>query len=139
MGLIEINRNPSPGQLRLFAGVAVPGLCVVAGVLLWWKARLPSAAWAVWAAGAVVALAGLGRPGLVRPLFIALSYAAAPVGWVVALVLLAFVYYAIMTPIGLVMRLTGRDPLARRFDRSATSYWVTRRPTAEIERYFRQY
>lgn len=139
MGLIEINRNPSPGQLRLFAGVGVPGLCLAAGALLWWKARLPAAAWAVWAAGAVVALAGLARPALVRPVFIGLSYAAAPAGWVMGVVLLALVFYGIMTPIGLVMRLMARDPLARKFDRSAGSYWVARRPTDDVERYFRQY
>ena len=37
-------------------------------------------------------------------------------------------FFLVITPIGLVMRLTGKDFLARRFDRAATSYWVRRDP-----------
>jgi hypothetical protein len=34
-----------------------------------------------------------------------------------------------MVPIGLIMRAVGReDPLRRRFDQKAPSYWITREP-----------
>ena len=36
---------------------------------------------------------------------------------------LALVYYLVLTPIGLVSRLV-RDPLRRRFDARAASYWI---------------
>jgi len=139
MSLIEINRNPSAGQLRVFAGVGVPALCAAAGAVLWFRVRAPAWAWAVWAAGALFAVVGLVRPRLARGAFVALSYAAAPLGALVSVVLLALVYYGIMTPIGLTMRALGRDALGRRFDRKASSYWIPRRPVEDIERYFRQY
>jgi hypothetical protein len=41
---------------------------------------------------------------------------------------MGLMFFLVITPIGLVMRLTGKDFLARRFDRAATSYWVRRDP-----------
>lgn len=61
-----------------------------------------------------------------------------PVGWSVSFLLLACVYYAILTPTGLLMRVLGRDPMERTIDRSSTSYWVRRKPVADPRRYFRQ-
>jgi hypothetical protein len=49
------------------------------------------------------------------------------------------VFYGVLTPIGLLMRLFGRDPLNRTFDRSATSYWIEHDPGSDLDRYFQQY
>jgi hypothetical protein len=53
--------------------------------------------------------------------------------------LLLVVYYLVLTPIGLLMRLIGYDPLQRRFDRSAQSYWTPHDPAADDARYFKQF
>jgi predicted membrane metal-binding protein len=37
-------------------------------------------------------------------------------------------FYTIVTPLGLLMRLTGKDPLRVRLDAAADSYWIARRP-----------
>lgn len=42
---------------------------------------------------------------------------------VIVRAVLTLVYYLIVTPLGLVLRLL-RDPLARRLDRRAGTYWV---------------
>lgn len=49
-------------------------------------------------------------------------------GYVNSRVLLTTVYYLVITPFGLIMRLLGRDPLRRR-DSGRDSYWI-RRPTS---------
>lgn len=41
---------------------------------------------------------------------------------------LAFVYFAVVTPTGLLLRTFGKDPLRLRFDPSAASYWIVRQP-----------
>jgi hypothetical protein len=41
---------------------------------------------------------------------------------------LGLVYFSTVTPIGLVLRVLGKDPLRLRFDREAESYWIERRP-----------
>lgn len=47
---------------------------------------------------------------------------------------LALVYCLAVTPIGLLRRLLGHDPLALRLDRAAASYWQKRAPDAERSR-----
>ena len=53
--------------------------------------------------------------------------------------LLVIIFYLIVTPLGLVMRMLGRDPMQRKFDRSAASYWIERPQHDETARYFRQF
>lgn len=62
-----------------------------------------------------------------------------PVSWSVSQLLLATVYYLVVTPIGVAMRLAGRDPLQRKFDRSAETYWIERKPPENSSRYFKQF
>ena len=38
------------------------------------------------------------------------------------------IFYLAITPFGVVMRLIGKDPLRRGFDRKAESYWIDRTP-----------
>ena len=44
------------------------------------------------------------------------------------LLALAILFYGVVTPTGLLMRLFGKDPLRLRFDREAKSYWIAREP-----------
>ena len=41
-------------------------------------------------------------------------------------IVLAVVFYLVVTPIGLMMRLTGKDPLRLKLDKDAKSYWLER-------------
>ena len=43
-------------------------------------------------------------------------------------VIMGLVFYTTVTPIGLLRRLLGQDPLRLRFDRDAVSYWIERHP-----------
>lgn len=47
---------------------------------------------------------------------------------VVSPIALGVLFFVVITPIGLLMRLTGKDPLRLKFDRSAESYWIRREP-----------
>ena len=74
-----------------------------------------------------------------RAVYVGLSCAAFPVGFVVSHVVMVLVYYGVVTPIGLVMRLLGHDPMHRGFDRDAATYWVERPAVHDPKRYFRQF
>ena len=43
-------------------------------------------------------------------------------------VMMGLVFYTTVTPIGLVRRLLGKDPLRLRLDRDAVTYWIERDP-----------
>jgi len=46
----------------------------------------------------------------------------------VSSVIMRAVFYTTVTPIGLVGRLLGKDPLRLRLDRDAATYWIDRHP-----------
>jgi hypothetical protein len=139
MALIEINWNPSGRELRQFSGIWFPVSFALLGGLVWYQAGdLPVAILALWVVAGTVSVAGLVNPSWIRPVYLtwmALSY---PVGWIVSRLLLAVIFYLALTPLGWVMRRLGRDPMARRFDHSAKTYWVSRRPSSHTSRYFHQ-
>jgi hypothetical protein len=49
-------------------------------------------------------------------------------GTIVSPIALAILFYAVITPIGALMRASGKDPLRLKLDRSASSYWIERDP-----------
>jgi hypothetical protein len=49
-------------------------------------------------------------------------------GWINSRILLSLVFYLVVTPIGFAIRLFGRDPMRRGFDREAPSYRIPREP-----------
>jgi hypothetical protein len=49
-------------------------------------------------------------------------------GWVNTRVLLGVIYYGLLTPMGITMRLFGWDPMRLRFEPKRTSYRVVRMP-----------
>ncbi len=141
MAMIVINKNPSRKELAIFAvlaGVFLALLSVFAHSQEWTEL----ATWLRYAAP-LIALTGLSLaykwPALLRPVYLGWMYAAFPIGWTVSHLLLALIYYLMVTPIGLFMRLAGSDPLRRRLDPTAESYWLERRPTKEAARYFKQF
>jgi hypothetical protein len=54
-------------------------------------------------------------------------------------VLLGLLYYGMFTPLALFFRLIGRDPLRRKIDRQAASYWEKFENTPTPASYFRQF
>ena len=48
------------------------------------------------------------------------------IGSIVAPIVMAFVYFVTVLPIGLIMRLLGKDLLKQKLDKNAKSYWVKR-------------
>jgi hypothetical protein len=137
MSLVRINRHPSRRQLTVFA-VAWLVAGAFAGVGLWRRGHETPAIVTV-ALAVSAPLIGIGAPAALRWLYVGLSYATYPIGFVVSHVVLAIVYFGVVTPIGLVMRLCGYDPLERKFDAKLTSYWKLRRDRPPSESYFRQY
>lgn len=49
-------------------------------------------------------------------------------GKLVSPIALGILFYGVLTPIGAVVRLTGKDPLRLKLDSGADSYWIPRKP-----------
>lgn len=138
MSLIRIHKNPSRGQLLVFAA----GWLVCFGMLSGMAFDRTGSALASGVLGTVAVLipaVGLFVPGVLRVVYLGMMWATFPIGWVVSHLILAIVFYLVMTPIGLLMRLVGYDPMNRRFDPDAETYWLPRESKDDAERCFRQF
>jgi hypothetical protein len=144
--LIKLNLDPDRATLRGFGFVAL--LAFAALALCAWQralmfAALPdSANWVaplLAAVGACSALCSVVAPRANRPLYVTLSLLGYPVGLLLSHLIMALLFFGLLAPIALLFRALGRDPLQRRFDRSATSYWTAHAKARSKEDYFRQY
>jgi hypothetical protein len=147
MAAIQLDLNPPPRQLRSFGWISLVGFGLLA-VLAWqeWAlfsfglgaARGPLAGvFAILGLYAVVA--GLVYPPANRPLWVALALLTFPIGFVLSYAIMGLLFFGIITPAGLLLRLVGHDPLERRWDREAASYWVDAREPRSKDAYFKQF
>ncbi|MFQ5511606.1 MAG: SxtJ family membrane protein [Candidatus Krumholzibacteriia bacterium] len=138
MAVIEIKSTPSKRELSWFGAVMLVFFGAV-GSVAYFKFHAPTAAYVLWSVGTLLALLFYAIPPLRIPLYLGWMRAFFPVGWTFSHLVLIVIYYLVVTPIGLVMRLFGYDPMKRRLDPGAATYWVEHRTAAELARYFRQY
>jgi hypothetical protein len=83
--------------------------------------------WAV-AVAAVFALIAISKPSLLAGLNRQWLRLGLLLGKIVSPIALGILFYGVVAPIGLVMRLTGKDPLRLKLDSGASSYWIPREP-----------
>jgi len=76
----------------------------------------------------VFGIVTLARPKLLRPINILWMRFASLLHRIVSPVVLGVIFYVVITPVGLVQRLSGRDALRRRPNPRARSYWLPRAP-----------
>ncbi|MDX2186096.1 MAG: SxtJ family membrane protein [Opitutaceae bacterium] len=137
MPLLSINRSLPPGQLRLF-GVVCLG---VLGIMAWRTGAFGGSTTAAAICGVVacVVLAGFVSIPWMRRLLIAVSWVTFPIGLVLSYLILAVVFYLVFTPIGIVMRLGGRDVLRRKSIDRAESFWIPRKAQRTLKSYLEQF
>ncbi len=147
MRVIELDLHPDPERLRQFGWIALVGFGLLAA-LAWleWAifsfglgaARVPVSMGLLGLAG-YAAVAAVLHPPANRPLWIGLSVLTFPIGFAFSYVILGVLFFGIITPAGLLLRLLGRDPLDRRWDRGAASYWVAAQERRDKSAYFKQF
>ena len=120
--MVTLDLNPNARAVRGFARLWFPLFVVVLGSVLRWRFGWVTAANITWVAGAALAIGALASSRIARTVFIALTIATYPIALVVSTVLLTAVYFVVMTPLGLWLRVRGHDPLQLR-QREAKSHW----------------
>ena len=147
MALLVVNLHPTRRDLRQFGVIALVAFGLLGAWILWrgtlfgvdLSAAARTIAYVLWGVGVVSGIFSVVAPAANRPLYVMLIVLTYPIGFVVSHVILAVIFYGMITPIGLVFRLAGRDALRRKFEPDAASYWIAHRRPDSVERYFRQF
>ena len=77
-----------------------------------------------WILASLLWLPALLMPSILRPVYTTWMKIGHGIGWVNTRIILGVLFYVMVLPMGLVMRMFGKDPMARRMDKSASSYRV---------------
>jgi hypothetical protein len=113
-------------DLRSF-GLIVGGVFAVIAV---WPLVFRGAPVRLWLLALAAALV---VPALVAPRILSHPYRVwmaigTALGWINTRIILSIVFFGMITPMGFVMRLSGRDPMRRNFESDAATYRVPARP-----------
>jgi hypothetical protein len=139
MSFVKINWQPDRKMLGEFSQAGMFFLGMLACPLELYRGHLARGV-GFWLAAVVLRVVGLTRPEWLRLVFIGMSVIAWPIGWVVSHLALGIIYYLIFTPVALLFRLLGRDPLNRRLDPKTSTYWEPYEPDrGGRARYLRQF
>ncbi len=144
--ILEVRRNPSKAELNWF-GLIFLAVFGVMGLVFWGKgsfifgtgARPPIASWVVWTLAATVFVVYYAVPPLRKKIYVGFILAVYPIGYVFSHIILGAIFYLLFTPIGLIMKLVGYDPLHRAVEPGAATYWKPHRTGDDPSRYLKQF
>jgi hypothetical protein len=131
--IAELDSN----ELRRFAITTAAALTVLFGIVLPWLFEFSFPKWP-WIASAVLVVWGLAAPSTLRLVYRAWMRVSLLISSVTTPLVLGIVYYLVILPAALIMRMIGMDPMRRKFEKEAGSYKiVSEKPSREnMERPF---
>ncbi len=134
----DIPFDPPRKMLRQFAGLWI---AFFGGLALWHGLvrHQPTPASIFGVLALTVGPVGLVRPDWLRPIYVSWMVLAFPIGWTISQLILAATFVLIFTPIALVFRLIGRDPLQRARRPERETYWAPKPAPVSLRRYFQQF
>lgn len=115
----------STKDLRNFGLIMGALFALIFGLLLpWlWGQVIPTWPWVV---AGLFGTCALVRPKSLMPVYRIWMRIATVLGWINTRIILGLVFYLFLLPTGTLMRLLGKDPMARQFDPTAESYRINR-------------
>jgi len=118
--------DPVVGSSDRSFGVVFAVVFAALAAWSWWR---ESGSW-VWLLGlsAGFALVALLRPAVLAPLNRLWLRFGLLLFRVTNPLILGLLFFGIVMPMGLAMRLAGKDPMRRRFEPAASTYWIARTP-----------
>jgi uncharacterized membrane protein len=133
---MRLNFKEDPKEWRKSALLAALGLAILSSALRWRK-HLPVNVWCVLLALlAVVVLCAMVQPRWFRGWYrLSLRLGFYSSQFIGRCVLLLFFIF-IITPLGFILRLSGKDSLQLKRPRSATTYWHPSKDSSPLDRLF---
>jgi hypothetical protein len=113
------------GTERSF-GLVFALFCLLVAMTQWWTDNGKFLQWFV--ASSIFALAGMFMPRLLRPFNLVWFKFGILLHRIISPVIMGLMFFLVFTPIGVFMRLLGKNPLQLEFDTKADTYWISRTP-----------
>ena len=137
--MIEDIRNirSEKSDLRKF-GITIGIILVMIAGFFFWKEKESFQIFLT--VGAVLCIFGVVIPVILKPIYWIWMIFATILGWIMTRIILSILFYVILTPIGLIPRLFGKQFLELKWNRTNRTYWNYRSgDVIEKEKYEQQF
>lgn len=121
-------------DLRNFAITMFVALAIIGG-LMFFLGKHPIRAYWAWGIGGVFLIWGFVAPMTLKFVYQIWMGLAFVLGWFVSRIILLILFYGVVTPIALLMKLLRKDLLHQKLDRNAASYWIRREEEPDPKKY----
>ena len=115
--------DTSSKEIRKFGLVIAIALGVIGSFIYVKFGNFDVVGW-LWGIGLLFLILGFILPSILRPVYRIWMLIAYFIGGIVSRVILTVLFYVVLTPTGLVLRLFGKDVLDQRFEKDKVSYWI---------------
>jgi hypothetical protein len=133
---MKLKLKEDPKEWRKAALMSALGLAVLSSVLRW-RRILPTAVWAlILCLLAAVAVAALARPRWFRGHYRFSTKLGFGLSRMAGYAVLAVFFFFVITPLGLLFRMFGKDPLRLRRPPNVQSYWSAVKGKSSLDRLF---
>ena len=116
IGNIKSNKS----DIRKFGITAGIILMIIAGVLFWKEIDLFNI---FLASGIILFLIAIALPSVFKPIYWIWMSFAIILGWFMTRVIISLLFFLIISPIGLFLRLFGKQFIELQWDKTKDSYW----------------
>ena len=113
----------SKTEMRKFGLPMAAVIALLFGLLLPWLFAYTYPRWP-WPVAGIFLLAALATPLLLAPVFDAWMRLGHVLGWINSRIILGLMFYTVFLFVAVLMKLLGKDPMARKFDSTLDSYRV---------------
>jgi hypothetical protein len=127
--------KPSDKDLRNF-GILFFGFFILFSLWFLYKGRNP---YGFLAAGIAFLVPGLIVPRVLAPLYKAWMLSGIVLGGVISRIVLIVLFYLVLTPVSLVLKLMGKDILDEKIEKEKNSYWKKYEEPEDKARYKMHY
>jgi hypothetical protein len=114
----------SERSTECFFGLIMGGVCAVLAVYIWWNKVETVWVYGLAAVSVFFFLSALVIPTTLRPLNVAWTNFGELLHRIVSPIVMGVIFFMVITPVGLGLRLLGKDILRLRTSPNTTSYWL---------------
>ncbi len=119
---IEVIRSPSDARI----GFLIAAVCAIIALYPLMSESTPH--WWLLAIGVVLFVLALAKPGVLAPFNYIWMRLGPVLGGMVIPIVLILIYYPVILPVAMAMKLAGRDPLGRKLATELGTYWQEKDP-----------
>ena len=117
------SKSTDKKELRSFGLIMAGMIALIFGLIIPWLWNIVLPLWP-WIVSSIFLISAIAAPAVLRPVFIVWMKVGHVLGWINTRLLLGIVFYLVIAPTGIVLKLLGKDPLKRKYDKNGLSYRI---------------